>query len=653
MEQSIQVHLPNGSPLSLPPASTALDVAKAISPRLAEVALAAVVNGRFQDVYLPLPPEATVEIVTQKHPSALEILRHSTSHVLAQAVKELWPEVKIGMGPVVEDGFYYDFEKGEPFTVEDLEHIEGRMREIVARDLEVRRMEMPKSEALSIFREQEDTLKVELVEEKGGEKVSLYRQGDFEDFCRGPHVPRTSLIPAKAIRLLSVAGAYWKGDERNAMLQRIYGTVFFKAKETKAYLHRLEEAKKRDHRKLGKELGLFFLHEVSAGSPFFQPKGAFIYNTLVDLVREFYKEYGYSEVITPQVFDVSLWKTSGHWDHYQDNMFKIEAEGKEMGVKPMNCPGHCVMFGHDHHSFRDLPVRLADFGRLHRFERSGVVQGLTRVRSFAQDDAHIFCRADQIKAEMASLFEMMGKIYQLFGFSAPKIFLSTRPEDAMGDLSLWNQAEDALRQSLNAQSGEWQEDPGEGAFYGPKIDFVVEDAIGRDWQLATIQLDFQLPERFDLHYVGTDNQRQRPVMIHRAILGSVERFMGILIEHFAGAFPLWLSPVQVSVLPVADRHLKTANKVAKAFSDAGLRVLVDGHEDTVGAKIRRARLDKIPVILLIGDREEESGKVALRTREAGEIGPAPLDEVVGTCRRIATDRALDLGLLNRFKEVSS
>jgi len=653
VEQSIQVHLPNGSPLSLPPASTALDVAKAISPRLAEVALAAVVNGRFQDVYLPLPPEATVEIVTQKHPSALEILRHSTSHVLAQAVKELWPEVKIGMGPVVEDGFYYDFEKGEPFTVEDLEHIEGRMREIVARDLEVRRMEMPKSEALSIFREQEDTLKVELVEEKGGEKVSLYRQGDFEDFCRGPHVPRTSLIPAKAIRLLSVAGAYWKGDERNAMLQRIYGTVFFKAKETKAYLHRLEEAKKRDHRKLGKELGLFFLHEVSAGSPFFQPKGAFIYNTLVDLVREFYKEYGYSEVITPQVFDVSLWKTSGHWDHYQDNMFKIEAEGKEMGVKPMNCPGHCVMFGHDHHSFRDLPVRLADFGRLHRFERSGVVQGLTRVRSFAQDDAHIFCRADQIKAEMASLFEMMGKIYQLFGFSAPKIFLSTRPEDAMGDLSLWNQAEDALRQSLNAQSGEWQEDPGEGAFYGPKIDFVVEDAIGRDWQLATIQLDFQLPERFDLHYVGTDNQRQRPVMIHRAILGSVERFMGILIEHFAGAFPLWLSPVQVSVLPVADRHLKTANKVAKAFSDAGLRVLVDGHEDTVGAKIRRARLDKIPVILLIGDREEESGKVALRTREAGEIGPAPLDEVVGTCRRIATDRALDLGLLNRFKEVSS
>jgi threonyl-tRNA synthetase len=639
----VQISLPDGTVKVFPQGTTPYQVGESISPRLAEATLAAKCNGRLMDVYLPIQEDCALELVTDRTPEALEVYRHSCAHLLANAVKELFPEAKIAIGPVIEDGFYYDFDRDAPFTPEDLEAIEARMREIIARDTPIRREELPWEKARDFFASENEPYKAELAFEKGqNEPVSIYRQGDFNDFCRGPHIPSTGRIKPDTFKLLSVAGAYWKGDEHNKMLQRIYATAFFSKKELKAYLTRLEEAKARDHRKLGKELGLFMMHQWAPASPFFTPKGALLYNGLVDLMREFYREYGYQEVITPQVFDVELWKRSGHYDHYRDNMFLSEIDEREFGLKPMNCPGHCLMFGADSHSYRDLPLRIADFGRLHRYERSGVTQGLTRVRSFSQDDAHIFCRPGQIESEIRSLFELIGKVYTIFGFSDPHVYLSTRPENSVGSDEVWNQAEAALKNILESLEIEHTVDPGEGVFYGPKIDFKVRDAIGRQWQLATIQLDFNLPERFDLSFVGPENSPERPVMIHRAILGSVERFLGVIIEHFKGAFPLWLSPEQVRLLPIADRHVAYSEEVAGELRAAALRVSVDARGEKTNYKVREAQLQKIPYMLIVGDREQADSNVSVRSRSAGDRGAMAVEAFKTMALQQVESRSLEL-----------
>jgi threonyl-tRNA synthetase len=639
----IRVTLPDGTAKTFPSGATGLDVAASISPRLAAASLAAKCDGRVVDVYRPLPGDCAVELVTDRSPEALEIYRHTCAHLLANAVKELFPESKIAIGPVIEDGFYYDFDRDAPFTPEDLEKIEARMAEIIARDTPIRREELPWKEAKALFDSQGEPYKSELAFERGqNEPVSIYRQGAFDDFCRGPHLPSTGKIKPGTFKLLSVAGAYWKGDERNKMLQRIYATAFLSAKDLEAHLKRLEEAKARDHRKIGKDLGLFMMHPWAPASPFFSPKGAAVYNALVQLMRELYVEYGYQEVITPQVFEVELWKRSGHWDHYRDNMFLAEIDGRAYGLKPMNCPGHCLLFASEGRSYRDLPLRIADFGRLHRYERSGVTQGLTRVRSFSQDDAHIFCRPDQIEGEIASLFELVKRVYDVFGFSDPHVYFSTRPQDSVGSDEVWAKAEAALDTILRSRGMNFTVNPGDGAFYGPKIDYVVHDAIGREWQLATIQLDFNLPERFDLSVKGPDNSPERPVMIHRAIMGSVERFLGVLIEHFKGAFPLWLAPEQVRLLPIADRHVAYCETVAAELRGAGLRVGVDARPEKTSYKVREAQLMKVPYMLVAGDREEQGGTVSLRTRSGGDKGSVAVHEFLAMATQRARTRSLEL-----------
>lgn len=605
--------------------------------------MAAKVNGVLRDVYLPLPEESSVEIITDRSAGALEIYRHSCAHLLANAVKELFPEAKIGIGPVIEDGFYYDFDRETPFSTEELEKIEAQMADIVSRDIPIRREELPWEKAEALFSAEGETYKAELARERGqNEPVSIYRQGAFNDFCRGPHLTSTGKIKPGTFKLLSVAGAYWRGDEHNKMLQRIYATAFLNKKDLDAHLARLEEAKARDHRKIGKDLDLFHFHQWAPASPFFTPRGTVMYRALVDLMREFYFEYGYREVVTPQVFDVELWKKSGHWDHYRDNMFLAEIDGREFGLKPMNCPGHCLHFANQGHSYRELPLRIADFGRLHRYERSGVTQGLTRVRSFAQDDAHIFCTPDQIEGEIQKLFELIRRTYEIFGFTEPHIYFSTRPKDSVGSDEVWAKAEAALSHILEAQASPFTLNPGDGAFYGPKIDFTVKDAIGREWQLATIQLDFNLPERFALEYTGPANAPERPVMIHRAVLGSVERFLGVLIEHFKGEFPLWLAPEQVRLLPIADRHVAYCQGVAQDFRNAGLRASVDARAEKTGYKIREAQIHKIPYMLVVGDRELESATVAPRALKGGDQGSRPVAEFREETLRRARERVLAL-----------
>ncbi|MGC8762169.1 MAG: threonine--tRNA ligase [Acidobacteriota bacterium] len=638
----IQVTLPDGSVKAFPPGSTALDVAASISPRLAAASLAARCGERLLDLTVPLPGDCRLELLTDRNPEALEVYRHSCAHLLANAVKELFPEAKIAIGPVIEDGFYYDFDLDRPFTPEDLAAIEEKMAEIAGRDVPIRREELPWEKARALFEAEGEPYKAELAYERGqNEPVSIYRQGSFNDFCRGPHLPSTGRIKPGTFKLLSVAGAYWKGDEHNKMLQRIYATAFFTKKELEEHLRRLEEAKERDHRKLGKELGLFLLHPWAPASPFFTPKGTVLYNALLELMREFYREYGYLEVVTPQVFDVDLWKRSGHYDHYRENMFLSEIDGREFGLKPMNCPGHCLLFASESHSYRDLPLRIADFGRLHRYERSGVTQGLTRVRSFAQDDAHIFCRVDQIEGEIAALFELIRKVYRIFGFTDPHVYFSTRPKDSVGSDEVWRRAESALQRILDGGGQRYTVNPGDGAFYGPKIDYVVKDAIGREWQLATIQLDFNLPERFDLAYTGPQNAPERPVMIHRAILGSVERFLGVLIEHFKGAFPLWLAPEQVRLLPISDRHVAYCEAVAARLKEAGLRVSVDSRPEKTGYKVREAQLQKVPYMLVAGDREVAQGTVAVRTRSGGDRGAVSVEAFLEEVLQGVKARSLD------------
>jgi threonyl-tRNA synthetase len=574
--------------------------------------IAARVDGTAVDLSRSLVRDCALDWIRLDSEDGIDILRHSTAHLMAQAVQSLYPGTQVTIGPTIEHGFYYDFKRDKAFSPEELEKIEARMYEIAAKDLKVTREEMPRAAAIELFRGMGEDYKVEILKDIPEETVSLYRQGDWVDLCRGPHVPSTSVI--KAFKLTGVAGAYWRGDEKNEMLQRIYGTSWPTESALKDYLKLLEEAKNRDHRRLGRELDLFSFHPVAPASPFFHPKGAAVYNGLIAYMRRLYARYGYQEVVTPQIFDVELWHRSGHYDHFRDSMYFTRIDDREFGVKPMNCPGHTYIYATKKRSYRDLPLRYADFGRLHRYEKSGVTAGLTRVRSFSQDDAHIFCAPDQIGTEMTALVKMLREVYRTFEFNEMQVKLSTRPEKYLGSLDVWAQAEDALAQSLKREGIDYKLNPGDGAFYGPKIDFEVFDALRRGWQLATIQLDFQMPERFGLTYIAPDGAEHRPVMIHRALLGSIERFMGILIEHCAGAFPLWLAPVQVKILTVTDAQKDYARGVYEELIAAGWRAELDERNEKLGYKIREAQLEKVPYALVIGDREVKEGTVAPRRR---------------------------------------
>ncbi|MCG3177306.1 MAG: Threonine--tRNA ligase 2 [Candidatus Omnitrophica bacterium] len=561
----------------------------------------------------------TVEQYTE-----LDKLRHSCAHVLAQAVKRKYPHAKLGYGPPVEDGFFYDIHLPEPLTDAELAEIEKEMAKVVAADYPFECKEVTADEARRIFKEKGEDFKLEMIEQAAaqGQKISVVVDGDFTDLCKYPHAHSTGLI--KAFKLTSVAGAYWKGIETNPVMQRVYGTAFFSKKDLEEFERLREEAKKRDHRKLGKELDLFMFTPLAPASPIFKPKGTVVYNLLQDYIRSIYRRDGYQEVITPQVFDVELWKKSGHYDKYKDNMYFTHIEERECAVKPMNCPSHTLIYASELRSYRDLPIRIADFGRLHRYERSGVTAGLTRVRTFAQDDAHIFCREDQIGEEIAGVCRMIREVYDTFGFPECKVYLSTRPERKVGTDAIWDKAEAALEEAIRSNGLPYTVNAGDGAFYGPKIDFVVQDALKRDWQLGTIQLDFNMPERFGLEYKNAEGGTSRPVMVHRAVLGSLERFMGILIEHYGGAFPLWLAPMQLSVVPIARAHEAYAAEVATLLRDKGYRLEVQSPDDTLGARIRKAQSEKIPYTLVVGDKEAQSRTVAVRSRVAGDQGQVDL-----------------------------
>lgn len=624
---AVQVTLPDGKKLESPSGSTVLDAVKQIGPGLANAALAAKVNGDPVDLSHIVREDATLEVLTFRQAEGREVFWHSSTHLMAQATKELFPEIQLTIGPPIEEGFYYDFEKAEPFTTEDLEKIEARMAELVKANLSVTRREVSRDEAVALFEALNEPYKLEMIEELGPEEtISLYEQGDFVDLCRGPHLSTTGKI--KSFKLLSVAGAYWRGDEKNKMLQRIYGVSFPDRKQLKEYLSRIEEAEKRDHRKLGKQLGLFMFHPFAPASPFFFPKGAKVYNILVDYVRDQYKKYGYDEVITPLIYEAGLWKISGHYDHFWEEMFTIEADEREYAPKPMNCPSHCVMFDAGHHSYRDLPVRYADFARLHRYERSGVTAGLMRVRSFCQDDAHIFCRPDQIQDEISGFMDMLKRTYTMLGFTDVHICMSTRPEQRAGTDEIWDRAEETLANALDALEIEYEVMPGEGAFYGPKVDVFVNDALRRPWQLGTCQLDFNLPEQFELEYVQEDGTVARPAMIHRAMLGSLERFLGVYIEHCAGAFPIWLAPVQVVVIGITDQQTGYVSEIVTKLDKAGIRVEADTRNEKIGYKIREAEVQKVPYMLVVGAREEEAGQIAVRQRGSGDQGTMELDQFI-------------------------
>jgi threonyl-tRNA synthetase len=621
---SIEVRLPDDSLRQLPVGATGADLAGGIGARLLEAALALKVDGRLTDLKAPLTNGTRVEIVTNKNPESLELIRHSTAHLLAHAVKRLYPNARVGIGPTIEDGFYYDFWVEKPFTLEDLPAIEAEMQKLVSEGVEVVREDLGRDVAMTRFTEMGEPLKVEVLAGiPAGDIISGYRQGDFYDLCRGPHVPSTSKL--KAFKLLSIAGAYWKGDEKNQMLSRIYGTAFHTQKELEEHLKRLEDARARDHRKLGKELGLYSFHPEAPASPFFHPKGALVYNELVSYIRELYFKYGYSEVITPQILDVALWKTSGHYENFADSMYFTTAEEREYALKPMNCPAHCLMFGVQKHSYRDLPIRFADFGRLHRYERSGVTHGLTRVRTFCQDDAHIYCTPEQIKPEMASFLSLLKEVYDTFGFEGMRVALSTRPEKRLGSDEIWDAAEYALGEAMAEAGLPYTLNPGEGAFYGPKIEFQLLDALKRPWQLGTLQVDYMMPERFNLTYTRPDGGEDRPIMLHRAILGSLERFMGILVEHTGGTFPAWLAPIQVAILPITDRAHAFSTEAAARAKALGLRVELDLRNESLKAKVREAQLAKVPYMLVIGDREAEAHTVSVRHRHRGDLGVQSLD----------------------------
>ncbi len=619
------ITLPDGSVRRFEHPVTVRQVAESIGAGLARAALAGRVDGRLVDTSFELAADSALSIVTAKDPEGLAVIRHSTAHLLAQAVKELYPSAQVTIGPVITDGFYYDFAFERPFTPEDLTAIEARMHEIAARDLEVRRTVMPRDEAAAHFRALGEDYKAEIIESiPAGEDISLYGQGDFADLCRGPHVPSTGKLTA--FKLTKIAGAYWRGDSRNAMLQRIYGTAWPDQKALKEYLNRLAEAEKRDHRRLGKQLGLFHFQEEAPGLVFWHDKGWTVWQCIEQYLREVLTRHGYREVRCPQILDSNLWKRSGHWENFRENMFVTESESREYAVKPMNCPGHVQIFNQGIKSYRDLPLRLAEFGSCHRNEPSGALHGLMRVRGFTQDDAHIFCTEDQIQAEVRDFIELLRRVYADFGFHEIQIKLSTRPERRVGDDAVWDKSEQALTDALNGLGLAWELQPGEGAFYGPKIEFALKDCLSRVWQCGTIQLDFSMPERLGAEFVAEDNTRHTPVMLHRAILGSLERFIGILIEHYAGRFPLWLAPVQVAVASITERQAAYGAEVAESLKNQGFRVTADLRNEKIGLKIREHTLQRIPFMLVIGEREVENRTVAVRTQAGEDLGAMQLSQ---------------------------
>ncbi|UZT08524.1 threonine--tRNA ligase [Clostridium sp. LQ25] len=622
----INVKLKDGSIKEIEDNSTVFDLAQSISRNLGKSALVGEVNGCLVDLNYKLKNNDEVNILSDDSEKAVEVIRHSSAHIMAQAVKRLYKNAKLAIGPSIANGFYYDFDIDTPIIKEDLEKIEKEMNKIVKENLKFERIDVSKEEALKIMKDNDEIYKVELINDlPEGEKISLYKQGDYIDLCRGPHIPSTK--HAKAFKLISVAGAYWRGNEKNKMLQRVYGVAFSNLKELDIHLHNLEEAKKRDHRKLGKELKLFTFAEEGPGFPFFLPKGVILKNSLIDFWRKIHYEAGYVEVETPIMLNKKLWETSGHWYHYKENMYTSMIDDEEFALKPMNCPGGMIVYKSDSHSYRDFPMRVGELGRVHRHELSGALHGLMRVRAFTQDDAHIFMLPEQIKSEIKGVVELIDKVYSIFGFKY-HVELSTRPEDSMGSDEEWQMAEDSLRGALDELNLQYVINEGDGAFYGPKIDFHLEDSIGRTWQCGTIQLDFQLPQRFELEYVGSDNEKHRPIVIHRVIFGSIERFIGILIEHFAGKFPTWLAPVQVKVLPISDRFNNYCDEVVKQFNENGIRVEIDQRNEKIGYKIREARNERVPYIVIIGEKEEGEGNISLRSRKNGDEGSINVKDLI-------------------------
>lgn len=639
----INIILPDKSVRTFDHEPTALEVAASIGPRLAKDTLGAKINGQAAviDFRQPLKDGTQLELITTKSVQAVEVIRHSAAHLMAQAVQQIWPEVKVTIGPVIDNGFFYDFDSPFHFTEEHFEKIEKKMDEIVKKDLPLVRENWPIEKAIQTFKTMGERFKVELIEDlatKGETVVGIYHQGDWFDLCRGPHVQSTGQL--KAVKLMSVAGAYWRGDEKNPMLQRIYATAFQEKKDLDAYMVQLEEAKKRDHRKLGKELGLFMFHELAPASPFFTGRGTVIYNELTKYIRELYHEHNYEEVITPQVFDVQLFHTSGHYKNYKDNMYFTKQDERENALKPMNCPSHCLLFGSEKHSYRELPLRMADFGRLHRYEKSGSLHGLSRVRTFCQDDAHIFCTMDQIKIEIIRFIDLLNTIYGTLGMPNYNIQLATRPENRMGSDDVWDQSEKALADALTDLKIPFQFLPGEGAFYGPKLEMHFVDAIGRSWQTGTIQVDFNLPEAFDLKYTGEDNKEHRPVMLHRAVLGSLERFISVYLEHTAGNMPAWLMPTQVMILNVTDRVNDFCEMMQKNLKSSAVRVEFDRRNEKLNFKIREAQLRKVPFMFIIGDKEAEEKTVSIRLRDGTIHNGIPYETALKLVKETITTRKL-------------
>jgi len=614
----IKISLKDGSVREHPRGISAMEIAEQISGRLAKEAVAARFNGRLVDLEAALNEDGHLEILTAKDPEVLEIYRHTTAHVMAQAVKRLYPDVALAIGPAIEKGFYYDFDFPESLGTEDLAAVEEEMARIIKEDYPLLRSELSRSEAIRMFKDAGEKYKVELIEDLPEDAtISVYRQGEFVDLCAGPHLPSTGKI--KAFKLMNLAGAYWRGDERRKMLQRVYGTSFFKKEELEDYLYKLEEAKKRDHRKLGRELGLFVILDEGPGFPFFLPKGMIIRNELEKYWREVHDEAGYQEIRTPIILERSLWERSGHWDHYRENMYFTKIDEADFAVKPMNCPGGLLVYKQNLHSYRELPIRMAEMGLVHRHEMSGVLHGLMRVRAFTQDDAHIFMLPEQMIPEITGVINLIDKVYTKFGFSY-HVEVSTKPEKAIGSDEDWEKATQVLKTALEEKGMAYQINEGDGAFYGPKIDFHLKDSLDRTWQCGTIQLDFQMPELFDLAYIGEDGEKHRPVMIHRVVFGSMERFIGILTEHYAGAFPLWMAPIQARIIPITERHHDYANELAAEMKKAGIRVDVDARSEKMGYKIREGQMQKIPYLLVVGDKEMEARTVSVRKRKEGDMG---------------------------------
>jgi threonyl-tRNA synthetase len=628
----IRIILPDKSVKNFDHEPTTLEVAQSIGPRLAKDTLGARINGQKEiiDFRTPLKDGTQLEIITVKSPQSIEVIRHTAAHVMAQAVQELWPDIKVTIGPVIDSGFFYDFDSEKTFSDDDLAKIENKMAEIVKQDLPLARTDIPVDEAIATFTKMKERFKVELIQDlksKGETKVGIYHQGkNWFDLCRGPHVQSTGQI--KAFKLLSVAGAYWRGDEKNPMLQRIYATAFGDKKELDEYLHNLEEAKKRDHRRLGKDMGLFILHQTSPAAPFFTGKGSVIYNELIQYMRDLYFDYGYQEVITPIIFDVDLFHQSGHYANYRENMYFTKVDERDFACKAMNCPSHCLIFASEKHSYKELPIRMADFGRLHRYEKSGVIHGITRVRSFCQDDAHIFCSMDQLQGEIESFMALLDKVYSTLGMPKYKVLLATRPEKRMGSDELWDRAEKTLADGMKAMDIPFDFSPGEGAFYGPKLEIHFVDALNRSWQVGTLQCDFNLPNAFDLSFVGEDNKEHRPVILHRAILGSLERFIGVYLEHVGGHLPTWLAPVQATILNVTDRVNPYCEDLLKLLRQNRIRAQFDRRSEKLNYKIREAQIQKIPYMIVVGDKEAESGMVSVRTNDGRQLNPQTANQFI-------------------------